>query len=110
MQALALRCSHPFKAHDNLLLSVAFSPDGSKIISGSEGNSIIRVWDAGTGAVLPRAQIAVGETPGPVIDELGRGGWLTNINTYRTFKPRLGVEHLRLQPYFCEIERMLKNF
>ena len=29
---------------------------------------------------------------------------------YRPFKPRLGVEHLRLQPYFSEIERMLKNF
>ena len=29
---------------------------------------------------------------------------------YRPFKSRLRVEHLRLQPYFCEIERMLKNF
>ena len=29
---------------------------------------------------------------------------------YRPFKSRLGVEHLRLQPYFCEIERMLENF
>ena len=71
----------PLQTHDNLIVSAAFSPDGSKIISRSEGNSIVRVWDASTGAVLPRAQIAVGETPGPVIDELVRGGWLTNINT-----------------------------
>ena len=29
---------------------------------------------------------------------------------YRPSKSRLGIEHLRLQTYFCEIERMLKNF
>jgi WD40 repeat protein len=36
---------------DNLINSVAFSPDGSKIISGSVDNTI-RVWDANTGVEM----------------------------------------------------------
>jgi WD40 repeat protein len=36
------------QGHDGLVLSVAFSPDGSKIISGSSDKTI-RVWDASTG-------------------------------------------------------------
>jgi WD40 repeat protein len=53
MQALASRCSHPFEAMMTRIWSVAFSPDGSKIVSGSDDKTI-RVWDASTGVeVLP---------------------------------------------------------
>ena len=33
-------------AHSNWIRSVAFSPDGSKIVSGSDDKTI-KVWDAG---------------------------------------------------------------
>ena len=39
------------KGHDNYVLSVAFSPDGSKIVSGSSDKTI-RVWDASTGVEM----------------------------------------------------------
>jgi WD40 repeat protein len=38
----------PLTGHTDNVRSVAFSPDGSKIISGS-GDASIRVWDASTG-------------------------------------------------------------
>jgi len=34
-------------AHSDMVMSVAFSPDGSTIVSGS-GDQTIKVWDAGT--------------------------------------------------------------
>src|SRR5882757_5665779 len=37
--------------HDDLISSVAFSPNGSKIVSGS-GDKTIRVWDASTGVEM----------------------------------------------------------
>jgi WD40 repeat protein len=37
-----------FQGHSNLVSSVTFSPDGSKIVSGSHDKTI-RVWDASTG-------------------------------------------------------------
>ena len=44
------------QGHDNVIASVAFSPDGSKIVSGS-WDCTIRVWDASTGVqVLPALQ------------------------------------------------------
>ena len=36
------------KGHDDCVQSVAFSPDGSRIVSGSYDKTI-RVWDASTG-------------------------------------------------------------
>ena len=33
-------------AHSNLIMSVAFSPDGTKIVSGS-ADETIKVWDSG---------------------------------------------------------------
>ncbi|KAF8716599.1 hypothetical protein AX14_012292 [Amanita brunnescens Koide BX004] len=43
----------PLRGHDDSVLSIAFSPDGSKIISGSDDNTI-RIWDASTGdGMLP---------------------------------------------------------
>jgi len=41
----------PLKGHSGPVRSVAFSPDGHRIVSGSEDNTI-RVWDAETGKVL----------------------------------------------------------
>jgi WD40 repeat protein len=46
------------RGHDDIIESVAFSPDGSKIVSGSQDKTI-RVWDAGTGVELPGAQTVV---------------------------------------------------
>ena len=43
----------PFRGHENSIRAVAFSPDRSKIISGSDDKTI-RVWDASTGIeILP---------------------------------------------------------
>jgi WD40 repeat protein len=42
----------PLRGHNDKVWSVAFSPDGSKIVSGS-GDTTIRVWDASTGVGMP---------------------------------------------------------
>ena len=34
-------------AHSSYITSVAYSPDGTKIVSGSEDDNTIKVWDAG---------------------------------------------------------------
>ena len=39
-------------AHSDGVLSVAFSPDGTKIVSGS-ADKTIKVWDAGASALTP---------------------------------------------------------
>ena len=39
-------------AHSNLVMSVAFSPDGKTIVSGSADNTL-KVWDAGASALTP---------------------------------------------------------
>ena len=41
-----------FKGHMNSVFSVAFSPDGTHIVSGSSDNSV-RVWDSSMGEVYP---------------------------------------------------------
>jgi WD40 repeat protein len=46
----------PLQGHDDYIFFVAFSPDGSKIVSGSADNTI-RIWDASTGVeMLPPLQ------------------------------------------------------
>jgi WD40 repeat protein len=46
----------PLRGHDDWIRSVKFSPDGSKIVSGSDDKTI-RVWDASTGfEILPPLQ------------------------------------------------------
>ena len=39
-------------AHSHYVLSVAFSPDGKTIVSGSSDKTI-KVWDAGVSALTP---------------------------------------------------------
>jgi WD40 repeat protein len=51
----------PFKGHQNVLLSVEFSPNGRHISSGS-ADKIIRLWDAQMPSVLYLAP----HTPGGI--------------------------------------------
>ena len=41
------------RGHAYSVLSVAFSPDGKRIVSGSQDN-LVKVWDAETGAEVSR--------------------------------------------------------
>jgi len=41
----------PLQCHDDYIYSVAFSPNGSKIVSGSCDNTI-QIWDASTGVEM----------------------------------------------------------
>lgn len=43
--------SSPFKGHKEDVLSVAYSPDSSQIVSGS-GDRSVRVWDASNGSLI----------------------------------------------------------
>ena len=45
------KCLKTLKGHSYGVLSVAYSPDGTKIISGSRDNTI-KIWDANTGQCL----------------------------------------------------------
>ena len=55
----------PLQGHNDSVNSVAFSPDGSKIISGSD-DMTIRVWNASTGIeMLPPLQ--------------GHNGWINSV-------------------------------
>ena len=40
------------KAHSHIVYSVAFSPDGKTIVSGSDDKTL-KVWDAGASALAP---------------------------------------------------------
>ena len=44
-------CLKTFEGHSESVNSVAYSPDGTKIISGS-GDKTIKIWDANTGECL----------------------------------------------------------
>ncbi|CAE6441223.1 unnamed protein product, partial [Rhizoctonia solani] len=43
--------ANPFKGHTNWVQSVQFSPDGSRVVSGSDDNTI-RVWDVERGTTV----------------------------------------------------------
>ena len=105
------------KGHDGIVKSVAFSPDGSKIVSGSYDKTI-RVWDASTGVeivlesdsrsvpVLDMWNVNTGDSRSSVhmtTKGLSRStmdkpmislvnGWLINIHTGR-YVGMLPVEH-----------------
>jgi WD40 repeat protein len=47
MIAMLINCvAEKTNAHSNYMRSVAFSPDGTKIVSGSDDRTI-KVWDSG---------------------------------------------------------------
>lgn len=58
MQAHWSAALQTLEGHTDYVYSVAFSPDGKQIVSGSWDNTV-RLWDAATGAVL---QILEGHT------------------------------------------------
>ena len=45
------KCLKTLKGHSYSVLSVAYSPDGTKIISGSD-DATIKIWEANTGQCL----------------------------------------------------------
>jgi WD40 repeat protein len=49
--------SEKTNAHSNYIRSVAFSPDGTKIVSGSD-DMTIKVWDLGAPQAQNRASLA----------------------------------------------------
>ena len=51
--------SEKTNAHSHVISSVAFSPDGTKIVSGSCDNTI-KVWDSG--ALLPSTHFSLDKT------------------------------------------------
>ena len=53
-----------FEGHSSFVTSVAFSPDGTKIVSGSVDNTV-RVWDANTGALYATLE--------------GHSDWVTSV-------------------------------
>ena len=59
-------------------VTLSESPDGSKIISKSHHDDVIRVWDARTG----RPYVAADDTSN-AMDEPMIGEWFTNFNTGR---------------------------
>ena len=49
--------SEKTNAHSGYIMSVAFSPDGTKIVSGS-GDETIKVWDSGALQLSNRPSLA----------------------------------------------------
>ena len=49
--------SEKTNAHSSYVMSVAFSPDGTKIVSGSDDETI-KVWDAGASEPSNRPSLA----------------------------------------------------
>jgi len=49
------RCLQTFEGHSDSVCSVAFSPDGSRIVSGS-GDTTIRIWDARSGKEVQKLE------------------------------------------------------
>jgi WD40 repeat protein len=46
---------HPLEGHEDIILSISFSPDGMKIVSGSDVNEgAIHIWDATSGGLALR--------------------------------------------------------
>ena len=66
----------PLKGHSSSVFSVAFSPDGSRIVSGSLNNTI-RLWDAKLSHVV--------STLGCTCYSLLPSGWVINSNAEKLF-------------------------
>ena len=50
--SLCRRKALTLKGHTDTVRAVAFSPDGSRVVSGSGGSTTLKVWDAATGREL----------------------------------------------------------
>ena len=43
-------CLNTLNGHSNIIYTITLTPDGTRIVSGSAGNSV-KIWDAQTGLV-----------------------------------------------------------
>ena len=55
-QQKQFKCLKTLKGHSDDVYSVAYSPDGTKIVSGSTDGTI-KIWDANTGACLQTLEV-----------------------------------------------------
>jgi len=42
---------HSLKGHSSFVVSVALSPNGNRVVSGSE-DRLVKIWDTSTGALV----------------------------------------------------------
>ncbi len=84
------------RGHNGSVPSVAFSPDGKQIVSGSEDNTI-RVWDANKGAELMTLRGHRGSVRSVALSPDGK--WIVSgseDNTIRVWDANKGVELMTL--------------
>ena len=97
----------PLLGHSGSVLSVAFSPDGKRILSGS-WDTTTRIWDAGSGGEIAQfIGFSGGEwiviTPGGCYNASPKGDQYLNV---RVGSEVYGIEQFRRRFYRPDIVRL----